>query len=109
MKQKVFFTLLFLLLALAHCDSSECESQKNPSSSSDCEGKKVSDGNKYCCYTYVKDSDGEEKECEEYSEEDYKKIPDYVKEGKKKVDEIEIDCSAKYLAASLMSVVLVLF
>ena len=77
MKQKVFFSLFFLLLALAHCDS-ECESQQNPSSSSDCEGKNVSEGSKYCCYVYIKASDGEKKECEEYTEEEYKLIPDMV-------------------------------
>ena len=108
MKQKVFFSLLFLLLALVHCRS-ECESQENPSSSSDCKGKNVSEGNKYCCYVHVKASNGEKIKCEEFTEEEYKLIPDMVKAGKKEADEYKIDCGAKYLAASLLATVLVLF
>ena len=93
-------------------DISECASVSNPTSSSSCEGKKVSDGHKYCCYRETElTNDTIVRECDELSNSAYENIDDYIDilEKKSNVDDVEIDCGTRYLTLGLLAVAVLLF
>ena len=62
---------LFLLLNFSPSfQQSECESVKNPTGLSSCEGKTTSSNTETCCYSKYSDSDGNGTECIEIKSED---------------------------------------
>ena len=113
---KVQYLILFaLLLSLYNCE--ECY-QIEPEKAANCHDNKK-DGY-HCCYQTTKSknsktgSNGESFTCTLVSDDDYKKIEEYIKDQKKKYEEsqknteytIKIDCGSNYIIYSLLSLIL---
>ena len=102
---------LALICLFTYSLASDCTAKNSPSGAGDCEKLAVDTGYKYCCYVYTKTSLGETKNCFQFTEEEYGKIPDGVKEVKDKegIDDYSIDCSATYLLISVWLVLIFIF
>ena len=114
---KAQYLILFaLLLSLYNCE--DCGSIE-PEKASNCHDNKK-DGY-HCCYFTIKTkntktgSNGESFSCGLISDDNYKKIEDYIKDRKKEIEDgqkntevstYKIDCSSNYIIYSLLSLIL---
>ena len=99
--------LVILLLQLFSCEE-YCNEDTNPSKAKDCNNLKIDpsdEDGKYCCFV----ENGNEKFCEVYSQEEYDKIEDLIKQVEKAGGkDVSIDCASNYTMISLLSLILLL-
>ena len=108
---KTFYLILVAFL-VSQISSRTCIDTSLPTKASDCHD--ATDKNTFyrCCYMYVKDKSGQEvKMCVPIDEASYKDIGKAIDEQKKKykdLDKFEFDCNSKYVAFSVLSLILLL-
>ena len=113
------FTSIISILLISFIFAEDCGEKSNPSGYKDCKDLKLNGDEKYCCYVYSKGTlDGkteEDKGCEAYTEEEYKKIEEEVKKSKEEAEKIgvknikiDIKCQSSYLQYYLSSLLLLL-
>jgi hypothetical protein len=108
---KTLYLILFAFL-VSQISSRKCVEATLPTKASDCHDSTDKDAYYRCCYIYVKDKSGQEvKTCFPIDEATYKDIGKAIDEQKKNypdLDKIKFDCNSKYVALSVLSLILLL-
>ena len=109
---KTLYLILFAFL-VSQISSRVCfDLTQAPTKASDCHDSTDKDQYYRCCYMYEKDKSGQEvKMCVPIDEASYKEIGKAIDEQKKQypnVDKFQFDCNSKYVALSVLSLILLL-
>ena len=89
--------LAFTLIALAY----SC----NITTTTEADCQKGTSGDSHCCWSITKDGAG----CLEYNKENYEKIAEAIKTGKKSDEKFDIKCSSSFLIFGVLSLIALLF
>ena len=108
---KTLYLILFAFLVY-QISSRNCQDATFPTKASECHDSTDKDQYYRCCYAYVKLKSGQEaKVCVPVDEASYKDIGKTIDEQKKQykdLDKIQFDCNSKYVALSVLSLILLL-
>ena len=109
---KTLYLILFAFLVYQISSRVCFDIMSAPSKASECHDSTDKDQYYRCCYMYVKDKSGQEvKMCVPIDEASYKEIGKTIDEQKKNypdLDKIQFDCNSKYVALSVLSLILLL-
>ena len=110
------FYLFLIALFIQQCSSKKCKEVSNPTSAKDCYEAEPEEGYYKCCLMDVKTKGkNEEKGCDHLNKEDYEHVNEFKEKMKKDaekagvvVEMLENYCNSKYLALSVISLLLFL-
>ena len=109
---KTLYLILFAFLVYQISSRVCFDMTLAPSKKSECHESTDTETFYRCCYMYVKDKSGQEvKMCVPIDEAGYKDIKKAIDEQKKNypdLDKIDFDCNSKYVALSVLSLILLL-